>query len=192
MTRWREPVYDRTATDVANRVAKAFFNVTDWLRVYENTIQDQGVLNALMAQEVVLTDLANPTMYQLVDVDEINSLVANIDLLREYTAVNISTGLIPLPHDYLAGPGATAPSYLTVNDWEQDLLLIREILVRYADYRISCGVAACGQLRFWQSRFQNWMEYIQDDPTPAQSARTGIAVSGARLLDNNFFRRYSI
>lgn len=191
MSRWIDPITDRTEADILNRTAKAFINIADWLRIYGNSLQAQAAVRVLMALEVELSELPTPAITDFPDVDEINSLIENIDLLREAACLPSATGIVALKHDYLAGPGAVAPYYKDVNDWEKDLEIIRDALVRAVDYLVYCGVAAVGQPRFWQNRFRRW-EFVPEAASPVRSPRCGLAISGSGMTRQNLFRRYAL
>ena len=188
---WLEPITDRTADDIVNRTAKAFLNVADWLRIRGNTLQAQAVVNILMGLNVQVSDLASPAITTWPSASEINDLIGDIDTLREAAHLPASTGLVELKHDYLAGAGAVAPDYTDVNDWEQDLLLVRDGLAQAASYLVYCGVSGCGQARYWQARFRAWPGYVPPAASPVRRPLAGIAVAGSGYLRQNKFRRYS-
>ena len=151
---WVTPVTDRTAADIAARNAKAFLNVADWERVDGNTTEVQALILSLLGTTVTLVDLTPPTITDFPGVDDINTLIENIDRLREAAHLPEETGLVPLDYDYLAGTAATAPDYTDVNEWENALLLMYTLLPRSAGYFVRCGVGASGQSHLWQARFR--------------------------------------
>jgi hypothetical protein len=190
MLNWIAPITDRTRDDLQARTAKAFLNVSDWLRIYGNTILDQRAVQAIIGLNAVLTSLTQPAITEFPSVVDINTLIENIDLLREATCLPASLGLVALKHDYIAGSGAEAPNYEDVNDWERDILLIRDQLLILADYLVYCGVANCGQTRLWQNQFRRWI-YVQDALSPVRLGRCGVAITGSGLTRQNYFRRYA-
>jgi hypothetical protein len=151
---WVTPVTDRTAADVTARNAKAFLNVADWVRIDGNTTVVQAQILSLLGVTVTLTDLTAPAITDFPDVADINSLAENIDLLRIASGIPASTGMLEITHDYQAGPAATVPNYVTVNAWENDLLLIYTLLPKTVETFVYCGVAGCGQSHLWQARFR--------------------------------------
>jgi hypothetical protein len=151
---WTEPITDRTLTDIQTRTAKAFLNVSDWVRIDGNTSEVQAQILALLGATVSLNDLTEPTITQFPDVAEINTLIENIGALQAGACLPTGTGIIALKHDYVAGNGAVAPDYQAVNAWETNLKLIHDLLPNAADYTVHCGVATAGQPRFWQARFR--------------------------------------
>jgi hypothetical protein len=187
MNKWVEPITDRTAVDVAARAPKAFFNVSDWVRIYGNTQQIQAVVNVMLALSIPVTALAEPTITTLPKVEDINAFIANIERLRAAACLPTGTGVLPLKTDYKAGNSADAPDYQAVNAWERDLLLIRECLVQAAEQVISCGVANCGQARILQVGWRSWQGYAPDANDPRRLIRAG-AVMGASLTRQNKWR----
>ena len=186
---WRDPITDRTQTDILFRTAKAFLNVSDWLRITGNTEQVQVVVRLMLSLEVPLSALIEPTIITFPRVEDINTLIANIDALQAAACLPAGIGIVPLKYNHIAGSGAVAPDYADVNDWERDLLLIRAWLVTAADYRMTCGVANCGQPRFWQARFRVW-PYILPAVSPVRSPRCGLTIAGASLIRQNSWRKY--
>jgi hypothetical protein len=187
---WNSAIYDRTQLDLLLRTQKAFLNVSDWLRITGNTEQIQAVVRVFLALDIPLTPITPPTLTTWPKVEDINQLIENIDALREAACLPVSAGVIPLKHDYLAGNGSVAPDYNAVNAWERDLFLIRAQLAAASDYRVSCGVANCGQPRFFQSRFRAYPAYVPVAASPVRVPRCGLALAGSSLTQQNSFRRY--
>lgn len=189
MSRWSTPITDRSDADILARTAKAFINVVDWLRIYNNSQQAHEIVSVLLGLDVAFSALTEPVITDFPDVDDINTLIENIDLLREAASLPSATGIETLKYDYLAGAGAVAPYYEDVNDWERDLLLIRDMLVTAADYQVYCGVAAVGQPRHWQNRYRRWT-FVPEAASPVRRPRCGLVVSGTGMTRQNLFRRY--
>ena len=190
MSKWQTPVTDRTLSDVLSRTAKGFLNILDWVRIYGNSEQILAITRIMHELDIPFTELAEPSITSIPTVGEINSLVENIDQLRAESYLPAITGLVALKYDYVAGSGAVAPDYLAVNQWEQDLLILREMLVNAAEYFIYCGVASAGQVRFWQVRFRTWPNYVPAAATPVRRPRCGIVSSGTVLTRQNSWRQY--
>lgn len=151
---WVEPVVDRTQADIVNRTAKAFLNIADWQRIDGNTSEAQAVILAELGVNVMLEDLTPPTITDFPSADEINTLIENIERLREGAMLPVGTGIAALKHDYQPGPAAPAPNYEAVNAWEKNLKLLYELAPNAAGYLVYCGVAATGQPRYWQHRWR--------------------------------------
>ena len=184
---WNEPIYDRTANDVAQRLPKGFFNVADWVRINGNTRQVQAIVNIMLSLNLPFTELAQPSITTIPSVEDINAFVANIERLRAAAYLPVSTGVTPLKTDYKAGNSADAPDYNAVNAWERDLALIRELLVNAANDLIYCGVSNCGQVRPWASRFRNWQGYVPEAIDYRRVPRLGLA-AGTGLTRQNRWR----
>ncbi|HZW02869.1 MAG TPA: hypothetical protein VFF68_03010 [Anaerolineaceae bacterium] len=190
MSRWVTPITDRTLADIQNRTVKAFLNVSDWVRIHGNTQQVQALIRILSGFEVSITSLSTPTVTHFPTAGEINSMIADIDRLREAACLPPALGVVTLKHDYQPGLGAAAPDYEDVNAWEQDLLLIRALFARAAESLIYCGAAGAGQPRFWQNRWRR-PAYIEPDAGAIRTPRTGSAVSGSGLTRQNGWRKYA-
>lgn len=190
MPSWTDPVYDRTATDITNKTAKAFFNVSDWLRVYGNSELANALVELYTGLSVPFTTLAAPAITTFPSVTAINSLIQNIDNCRAAAYLPAATGIVALDYDFTEGPGGTAPDYTDVNAWEQDLKIIRDALTAAVDYRIYCGVAATGQARLYQNRWRRF-PWVQDAASPVRRPRGGVCASGQNMTRQNRFRRYS-
>jgi hypothetical protein len=187
MSKWVEPIIDRTAADVSERTPKAFFNVADWVRINGNTQQIQAVVNVMLALNIPVAALAQPTLTTIPSVEDINAFIANIERLRAAACLPVATGATPLKTDYKAGNSADAPDYVAVNAWERDLLLIRVCLVQAAEQVLYCGTFGCGSPRILQVSFRAWKGYAPDANDPRRLIRAG-AVVGASLTRQNKWR----
>ena len=123
---WITPITDRTTTDIGARTSKAFFNIVDWVRVYGNSEQIHALSEALLLIDIDFTSLTAPTITQFPSADDINTLVENIDLVRESAALPAALAPSALDHTYLEGTSAAAPSFEDVNAWEKALETIFE------------------------------------------------------------------
>jgi hypothetical protein len=191
MSRWIDAITDRTLTDILTRTAKAFINVSDWMRIYGNTEQVQAAIRLMLALEVPITELPEPVIAQFPDVADVNALIENIELLGQAACLPATIYSPLIKHDYVAGNGAVAPDYEDVNLWEQDLDTIRAMLARAVDQMVYCGVAGCGQERLWQARFRVWSGWVQPAASPVRSPRCGFVSCGSGLTRQNSWRKYS-
>jgi hypothetical protein len=188
---WLEPITDRTATDIADRTSKAFFNVIDWLRIYGNATIVNAIANVVLGTEIAFyTNVIEPTITTIPSVADLNILLANIERVRIVFGLPAVTGLTELKTYWLGGANADAPDYLNVNDWEHNVQLLRDLLRIIANHRISCGVPNVGQSRLWQHRFRLFA-WVPEAGSPVLRTRTGIGRAGVDLIRNNMFRRYS-
>lgn len=151
---WVNPIFDRAITDINNRTAKGFFNVVDWTRINGNTGEVKFRVLSMLGLNVSTVTLTVPITSQHPAADDINALIANIELVRDGACLPMAVGLVDLKQDYQAGNGTVAPSFVEVNDWERNLNLLYTLLPNTANYKVYCGVAAVGQPRFWQNRFR--------------------------------------
>lgn len=158
-------VTDRGASDIANRTSKAFFNVADWERIYDNTEYVRGEIVTLFGPVIVFSDtISDPTVISIPDVTIFNILTQRIEQLRQ-VALAVMPELATTPsygaikHDWEAGIDKNVPTYKHVNQWERIIDVIHTMIVTYTNYRV---------------RFP----------------RTGIATTGAENTRLNMFRNY--
>lgn len=189
MSPYTTPIYDRTATDIANETAKGFFNVADWERIYGNSEVVHAIISFLSTHTITFDELGAPTITTIPAVADFNTFLANIERMREAAWLPTLTGIVEIKDDWQGGGAAAAPDYEDANDWERVLELVRAQIVLNADYRIYCGVARVGQVRFYQHRWRLF-GWVPNSASPVRRPRTGIAISGVGLTRNNFFRRY--
>ena len=76
MTHYTTPIYDRTLADVESQTAKAFLNVVDWLRIYNNTEIVNEILNTLLSSTVTFDTVTAPTIATIPTVTQLNTLLA--------------------------------------------------------------------------------------------------------------------
>lgn len=187
---WITPVYNRTATDIANLTDKAYFNVSDWARIYGNAVIVYQIISIVLEVDIEFVYLAIPDMSTIPNVISFNFLLANLNRIRVASGLPFIVELATLNENWLAGKYAVTPTYEDVNKWERFVDLLRSKFVSgLIEFWIYCGVSAAGQPRFYQHR---WREYpfVADSVSPVQLARAGISTCGVELLRNNMFRRY--
>ena len=166
--RYTEPITDRTQTDVTNKTSKAYFNIADWLRVYNNTQVTKALVDFLLSTSVTFDTLSTPTTETIPTITELNTLLANIERIR-LAAEPTVTGLSEIKDDWVAGAGYPSPDYQNVNDWENVLDVIYNTIGTESGYT----------------------DWVEDSLTPVRRARAGISTSGRGLMYNNGFRRYA-
>jgi hypothetical protein len=188
--RYVEAITDRAQTDIDSLTAKAFFNVIDWQRIYNNSQVAKAIVDFLLSINVSFDELTEPSITTIPAVTEINTLLANIEAIRAASGLPEIDGITEIFSDWQEGPGANAPDYLDVNEWERILEALIRSFPAMIDYQIRCGVSATGQIRFYQYRFRR-LTFVPDDPSFVRRSRTGIANSGVGLTRNNSFRRYA-
>lgn len=188
--KYLEPITDRAALDIANRTAKAFFNASDWERIYGNAEYINVMIETLINVTTPFTTVTHPTMNSIPTVTDFNTLLENLNLMRISAGLASVTELAALKADWAAGANEDAPDYLDVNEWEEFIQIIMRLLGTIVSYQIYCGVGAVGQPRFYQHRWRVY-PFVQNDPSPTRKARCGIATCGAGLKRNNKYRRYA-
>jgi len=186
MPKYSTPIFDRTALDITNKTVKAFFNVLDWCRIYDNTKVLHALMSVLLDLDPVFTPLTVPTRLSFPTAAQINALVENIENIRLASGLPAIEGLVELRTDWTS---SQTPDYIAVNSWERDIHLLYNNLARAAEYTIYCGVAAVGQTRIYQHQWRTYL-WVPGSISPVRLARTGIASCGAELTRNNYWRRY--
>lgn len=151
---WVSPVYDRTAADIANKTSKAYFNVADWQRIYDDALIVRNEIQTAYGLTITFTTLTAPTMTTIPNATAINSLALNIERSRAACGLPAALGVAVIKTNWPGGVNAAAPDYLTVNDWERDLHLMHVYVPYAVDYGVRCGVASAGSARFWQNKFR--------------------------------------
>jgi len=135
------PIFDRTATDIANRTSKAFINVADWTRIYDNALFVNPIVGTALGLTIQFDTVSVPTSTTIPTVTDVNKLTGNIERMR---VVAEAIGTVEVKDDYIAGAGQIAPDYLNVNDWEETIDIINTAYsftpVRFA----RTVVAECG------------------------------------------------
>lgn len=150
-------ITDRVLTDVTNLTSKGYFNVADWSRIEGNVYFVRDELQTSATVIITLYGSAStPTIISIFDITIFNTLLQNINLLREkaieaYPFISGSPGLITIP--YLV----TAFNYVSVNQWETVIDIIHTELLRIAASRFRfprTGVAAANTELTWNNRFR--------------------------------------
>jgi hypothetical protein len=155
-------IFDRTATDIATQTSKAFFNVSDWTRIYGNALFVRNEVQTLFGVHIDFFVLNAPTTTSFPNVIDFNELLASIEQLRLAALEvmpNLSSvaGFTVVTSSWIGGINERAPNYIDVNHWEQVIDMIHSKATEYSAL---------------------WFRF----------ARTGIAVSNAGLTRNNLFR----
>ena len=175
------PITDRAKSDLDAKTKKAYWNLSDWLRVKANTDFVRELADYVLSANIAKNALTAPTITTFPTADEVNQFLENIEEVR----ATVTPTLLPaIKTDWAAGFGAISPNYTHANQWESTLDFIMRYLVVLAGYQIYCGVASSGQVRFYQSRWR----VIAVGFFFARQARTGLAITGASYTFNNRFR----
>lgn len=152
------PITDRTYSDIVNRTSKAFFNVTDWDRINDNTAYIHNVVSDSLGVSIPIASLSEPA-YEFATLIEdgggINTLLLNIEQVRlalVARGINIPS-LSEIFHSWEAGITKDAPDYNDVNTWEQSIALIYQFF-QYRERYPRCGLARCGSGMTRQNGFR--------------------------------------
>jgi len=185
------PVTDRTLSDVLNRTAKGFINTDDWIRIYRNSQFVSLVISILLDTDIDFDELTEPTTTSFPTVDDLNTLLANIQRAKDASGLPDGIGgLVDVKTDWTAGVSSVSPNYVDANAWEQTELMILESLPASLGFMIYAGVSNSGQARFWQNRFRLSAEFVETVPLVQRRGRTGKAKTGTGLTRQNYFRGF--
>lgn len=189
MSGWRPPITDRTQDDVDNKVVKGYFNLEDWVRIYGNALKLHDLVEMLMPLSIPFTTIPILYITEIMQVARVNILLVNIEAVRIGTGFGDITGIVTLKTDWTAGLTADAPTYVDINIWENNELILWNSLRTFANNRISCGVGKVGQTRLWQQRFRKYSLGTFTE-TSNRYARCGVGVSGIGTTRQNRWRGY--
>jgi hypothetical protein len=184
---WITPITDRALSDILNRTAKGFFNVLDWSRIYGNAEYVCTLIEVLKSINVDCPVLETPTTATIPNAEDINDFLEGLETLRIASTLS-NPDLVVLKTDYTSGESAETPDYEDVNSWENNLLILKNFLIRSSAYEVFCGVAEAGQIRFWQNRFRT--PFIQPTAPNTRRVRCGVAICGTGLTRQNGMRGY--
>lgn len=148
-------VFDRTIADILARNSKAYLNIADWSRIYDNASYLNGQYAALYGSScgpIPFTAIAVPTYSTQGAAADLNTLLTNIRNLWTVPGLTIS-GVVDIKIDWTGGISSLSPTYVDVNDWERDLDLLYEY-IRYARRRPRTGVATAGMSLTRQNGFR--------------------------------------
>lgn len=190
MTKFIRPIYDRTALDIANQTYKAFFNVTDWQRIYTNIRLLRELISALQKYDTPFAELAEPTTSTIPTAAFINTLIQNIENIRIWWGIPNYQGMVPLTTTWIPGIAGTSPTYLDVNAWEKVLSIVFNNVDENAEYQIYAGVATTGQPRLYQHRWRQLL-WVPPSVTPVRRPRNNAFNCGVNMTRQNMFRRYN-
>lgn len=191
MTKYLDPIIDRSASDITNRTSKAFMNVADWVRIYGNSNVLHAVAEFCLGVSLTFDSISSPTILSWGLAANLNKLLTNIERVRTQSSLPAIPGIAQLKTDWAEGGAAESPDYLDVNSWEQTIGLLLQAISSTLDYRVYCGVAAVGQPRFYQARWRQFTGWVGPAASPVRRARTNVAACNVGMTRLNFFRRYS-
>ena len=112
------PIIDRTQSDITAKNSKAFLNVTDWERIYENALETNNCIAAKTGTNVEFTEIGAISTATVPTKTMVNTLCGNIENMRVWEESIFGLGLAAVKHNWLEGYSQPAPSYTHVNQWE--------------------------------------------------------------------------
>lgn len=110
------PVTDRTQADIIAQNSKAYFNYTDWNRIYNNARLTIEVANVIGGESYSWDAIPEAAMSTIPSVTNFNTLLENIELVR--ADVGLATTPTAIKYDWEAGVAARSPRFIDVNLWE--------------------------------------------------------------------------
>ena len=119
-------VYDRTNTDIYTKTSKAYLNVADWTRIYNNCQLVSSLSEILTGAPISFILITIPTTASIPTIDDLRNITGNIETLRAaVVAAETITGIdTEIKTDWFAGASYQAPNYQDVNAWERTIDLI--------------------------------------------------------------------
>ena len=121
MTDYIKPITNRTLTDITNRTARGFFNLSDWERIENNTAYAAEQVERFHNTTIARTVLPTRTMDNYMLAGDINALVQNIINVKN-AAIYADTSGYNITASFI--PSGRAMSYIDVNNWERVLDII--------------------------------------------------------------------
>ena len=114
------PIFDRNSNDILQKTDKAFFNVTDYLRI-DNNIRYAKELIERVHGEFQLETIEEPSIGDIINPEDINILVRNIIAVQD-KAIFVNTQKYKLSDQY--EQNGMFPDYFEINKWEKVLDII--------------------------------------------------------------------
>jgi len=115
-------ITNRTIEDVRNKTSKAYFNIADWERIYNNTFLTKNLAEILLSSGITLSTLSVPTITTIPTAANFNALLTNIETLRLAVISESITGAQTEINDaWEAGLLKTAPDWEDANLWESTI-----------------------------------------------------------------------
>jgi hypothetical protein len=123
------PITDRSIADIIDQTSKAYFNIADWERVYNNSRLASSLASIALNTPIAFSGFTLPTI-----TTDPRTMVANINMMTgniENVRLAVEGESIPgteseIKDDYIAGKGQVTPNYTDVNLWESTIDAIWE------------------------------------------------------------------
>lgn len=149
-------VTDRSQSDISSQTAKAFFEVADWVRVYDNAFIVNALIAAVYSQALTFDTVAVPTTVTVPTKTNLNLLLANIERMRLWVFSNHPDDVndplfVEVKDDWDEGAFVLAPDFTNANRWEKVLDIMHVFLaasnVRRRIPRAGIAQAGVGLIR---------------------------------------------
>jgi hypothetical protein len=142
-----EPVVDRAQSDIDDRTAKGFFNLSDWDRIYDNCKIARDTVQAALGVSIAFSEIGYPGAQDMPGKTMINALVGNINAVS--AALGYQYGITRLRT--WADGNLGSLTFSDINKWEQTL---ETILTLYSHRKARVGVASTGSGLTRQNKFR--------------------------------------
>jgi len=118
------PIFDRNSNDILLKTDKAFFNISDYLRIDNNIRYAKSLIERANGTTIQIDPIEEPNIGDAIQPEEINILVRNIITIQEHARLANTKGY-RLSAQY--APDELFPDYFEVNKWEKVIDLIVKI-----------------------------------------------------------------
>ena len=150
------PITNRSAADLLAKNSNAYFNVSDWTRIYGNALYINAEIATKTGYTAPFVTASTPTISSIPNVADFNNLLANIELMRQYVIV-LGAVIAPVStQTWLAGPGNPAPSYMDINQWESVIDQIKTFMDSATFMLIRSGLGISGASLIQSHRFRTY------------------------------------
>lgn len=134
-------VTDRTQADIIAQNSKAYMNVADWTRIYNNADEVNGMFLSVLGESITFDTISVPTTASVFGITELNKLTGNIERMRLWMATNMPGAItdaefVEVKDDWDEGHAVQAPNFVNVNRWEKVLDLMYLWLDAYPGSRL--------------------------------------------------------
>lgn len=135
---YTSPVTDRDQADIDALNSKAYFNVADWTRIYDNAEHVNGLFTSVLGYPISFVTLDTPTTATIPTVTAFNTLMENINRMSAWAAEYAAAPIVgTLKGDWQAGAGMQSPNYADVNTWESIIDVLYVLLSSWTPPAIS-------------------------------------------------------
>ena len=137
------PVYDRSQSDILAQNSKAYLNVADWTRIYNNAVFVSGLFTSEIGYTPTFNTQSLPTTVTVFTKSQLNLVLANIERMRLWGYNYLGSYIFPdalfveIKDDWDEGHQVSAPNFSHVNSWEYVLDVLYNILNSWTPPTIS-------------------------------------------------------